>query len=105
MAQMWGGIVAFPYTKEVLAAQAKAFSDFMSPKNFDDAADCGITLVFDKGSYGVGDALFYTEPVEYPKTYRGFTDIKPQVANTLRIATPSALVKESPGLLPATSPR
>ncbi|KAK2731858.1 FAD binding domain-containing protein [Colletotrichum kahawae] len=59
MGDMWGGSVAFEYTQEVLDAHAQAFSDFMSVENFDDAADMGMSLLFDQGNYAVGDALYY----------------------------------------------
>ena len=102
---MWGGTVAFPYTPEVLAAQARAFSDFMLEENFDDAAHMGLTLVFDGGSYAVADAMYYVEPAVRPRVYERFMEIQPQTADSMRLTNASALVDMSTGLLPPNTTR
>ena len=104
-AHMWGGTVLFPYTPDILAAQASAFSDFMREENFDDAAHMGLTLVFDGGQYAAGDAMYYVEPVERPEVYERFMDIKPQTADSMRLTNASALVDLSTGLLPPNTTR
>lgn len=83
MGQMWGGVIQFNYTKAVLEAQAKAFSAFMDPKNFDDAADMGIILGFQDKTYSIGNSLFYVEPIAYPPTFQGFTSIPSLSPNSL----------------------
>ena len=82
---MWGGVIEFNYTESALKAEAKAFSDFMNPKNFDDAADMGIILGFQNGSYAVGNSLFYVEPIANPPVFQPFTSIASPIANTLAL--------------------
>ncbi|KAH9226154.1 hypothetical protein K456DRAFT_1933883 [Colletotrichum gloeosporioides 23] len=105
MGDMWGGTVAFEYTNEVLEAHAQAFSDFMSAENFDDAADMGMSLLFDQGNYAVGDALYYVKPVENPPVYQPFTAIQPQIGSSLRIGNASSMTSEANGLLPPNTTR
>lgn len=97
--------MAFPYTPEVLAAQARAFSDFMLEENFDDAAHMGLTLVFDGGNYAVADAMYYVEPTVRPRVYERFMEIQPQTAGSMRLTDASALVDMSTGLLPPNTTR
>ncbi|KAL8703227.1 MAG: hypothetical protein Q9201_003585 [Fulgogasparrea decipioides] len=82
---MWGGVINFNYTKEVIASQAKAFSDFMTPKNFDNAADVGIILGFANNTFHVGDSLFYTKPIANPPVFKQFLDIPSLPGNTLSL--------------------
>lgn len=105
MEQMWGGVIRFNYTRSVLDAQAKAFSNFMDPKNFDDAADMGIILGFQNGSYSVGNSLFYVEPVANPPTFRQFTSIPSLVPNSLALNTLADTVTQFGKLLPDDVPR
>jgi FAD/FMN-containing dehydrogenase len=72
---MWQNVVSYNYTDTVLEAQAKAFSHFMDPANFDDAAMMGIFLDFAGGEFSVTDALWYAEKVESPAVYNAFTQI------------------------------
>ncbi|KAF2103683.1 FAD-binding domain-containing protein [Rhizodiscina lignyota] len=103
---MWGGGLAFNYTPEILAANAKAFSSFMDPKNFDDSADMGMALVFQNPGqvYAVGGDLYYIKPVVNPPIYRPFTAI-PSIANTLRLTNVTSLVTEASGSLPPGASR
>jgi len=102
LGQMWGGGINFNYTKEVLDAQARAFSDFMDPKNFDDAADMGMALVFQNPGpiYVVGNSLFYVEPVENPPVYQPFTSIPNSIGSSLGLTNASTLSTEAGGTLP-----
>lgn len=105
MTQMLGGSIAFEYTPDVLDKHAQAFSDFMLEENFDDAAHGGMTVIFDQGSYAVGDALYYVEPVEKPKVYESFFSIEPQVGNSMQVANTSFHVSQANGLLPPNTTR
>ncbi len=104
---MWGGGLAFSYTKSVLDAQANAFSAFMNPENFDDAADMGVALVFQNpgGSYAVGNSLFYTKPVANPPIYQPFTSIPSPLGTSLGNIDVGAMVLEASGVLPANASR
>ena len=89
---MWGGVMAFNYTQDVLDAQAEAFSNYMKPENFDDAADMGIVLSLEGGVYAVADALFYAKEVENPPVYQPFTSIPSLEPNTLATVNVADLV-------------
>ena len=101
---MWGGIILFNYTKSVLDAQARAFSNFMNPKNFDSAADMGIILGLKNNTFSVANSLFYVDPVANPKTYQSFTSI-PSLGNTLALTDASNMVVQFGKNLPPTIPR
>ncbi|KAL8913543.1 MAG: hypothetical protein Q9171_001625 [Xanthocarpia ochracea] len=101
---MWGGVILFNYTKSVLDAQARAFSNFMNPKNFDSAADMGIILGFRNNTFSVANSLFYVDPVANPKTYQSFTSI-PSLGNTLALTNASNMVVQFGKNLPPTIPR
>ncbi|KAL8923180.1 MAG: hypothetical protein Q9208_004743 [Pyrenodesmia sp. 3 TL-2023] len=100
MGQMWGGVIQFNYTKTVLAAQAKAFSAFMDPKNFDDAADMGIILGFQNKSYTIGNSLFYVEPIADPPTFQPFTSIPSLSPNSLALNNVADTVTQFGRFLP-----
>lgn len=107
LGQMWGGSIVFNYTQDVLDAQAKAFSDFMNPSNFDDAADMGVVLIFQNpgGSYAVADSLFYVEPVENPPVYQPFTSIPGLLGSTMNLTNVGDLVEATGGTLPPDTRR
>jgi hypothetical protein len=88
---MWGGTIQFNYTQSVLDAQAKAFSNFMEPANFDDAADMGVVLGYVDGSFFVENTLFYMEAVANPPVYESFTSI-PSTSSSLALTDVSSLV-------------
>ncbi|KAH8891930.1 oxidoreductase FAD-binding protein [Thozetella sp. PMI_491] len=97
---MLGGSLSFNYTTATLDAHAKAFSQFMDPQNFDDAADMGVALVFISGGiYALGDSLFYVKPIEDPPVYQPFTSIPGLVQNGLKLADVGEIVLDSPGVL------
>ena len=97
---MWGGVIAFNYTQDVLDAQAEAFSDYMKPDNFDDAADMGIVLSLEDGAYAVADSLFYAKEVENPPVYQPFTSIPSLEPNTLDTVNVADLVVRFGEFLP-----
>lgn len=72
---MWQSVLSYNYSDSVLEAQAKAFSHFMEPANFDDAAMMGIFLDYVGGNFLVTDALWYAENVANPAVYDAFTEI------------------------------
>lgn len=107
LGQMWGGGLSFNYTPEVLDAHAKAFSGFMNPENFDDAADMGVALVFQNPGpvYVVGNSLFYVKPVVNPPVYQPFTSIPNPIGTSLRLTNVSDLAIEAGGTLPPDTRR
>lgn len=102
---MWGGVITFNYTKPVVDAQAKAFSQFMDPKNFDDAADMGLILGFVGGSFGVSNTLFYTDPIANPPTFQPFTSIPSPDLDKLGFRNVAEVVQDLGKNLPPTVSR
>ena len=104
--EVWGGIVHFNYTPEVIKAEAAAFSNFMSPDAFDDAADMAMAFVFrSPATYFAGNPIYYVKPVVNPSIFQPFTSIPENTYNTLRITNISDLVFEQAGGLPANQSR
>lgn len=104
---MWGGTLMFDYTPSLLDAQAKAFSDFMSPTNFDDAADMFVALFFlgTSKTYAAGNVLYYGKPVANPPVYQPFTAIPSPTYSTLRTTNVSDLSTEQASTLPIDANR
>lgn len=73
--KMWYNFLQYNYTDSTLLAHAKAFSDFMQPKNHDGAAMMGMFLDYADGKLSLADAMWYTKAVEYPPVYDEFTSI------------------------------
>ncbi|CAG7947196.1 unnamed protein product [Penicillium nalgiovense] len=72
---MWYSLLSYNYTNATLWAHAKAFSEFMKPKNFDSAAMMGAFLVYSGGEFLLFDSMWYTKDVENPAVYDAFTEI------------------------------
>ncbi|KAL2166467.1 hypothetical protein VTG60DRAFT_2751 [Thermothelomyces hinnuleus] len=104
---MWGGTLIFEYTPPVHDAQAAAFSDFMSPDNFDDDADMFVALFFQNpgGTYAAGNVLYYGKPIENPPVFRPFTTIPSPLVNTLRTTHVADLSTEQASTLPPDANR
>ncbi|KAH9892197.1 hypothetical protein F4778DRAFT_751205 [Xylariomycetidae sp. FL2044] len=105
MAQMYRGALSFSYTSAVLEAQANAFSRYMDPVNFDDASDMGLALVFQDGSYAVGNSLFYVEPDERPAVYEPFLAVPGLISSMTGLENVANITKEAVGVLPESTPR
>ncbi|PKY04093.1 FAD-binding domain-containing protein [Aspergillus campestris IBT 28561] len=97
---MWGGVLLFKYSQAMVDAQAKAFSEYMNPANFDGAADMAVIMNFADGGFSTGDSLFYTKPVVNPPVYRGFTSFPSPVKNTLALNNVSGMVRKFGETLP-----
>lgn len=96
---MWGGTLMFEYNKSLLEAQAKAFSNFMDPKNFDDAASMFVALFYINGIWVAANVLFYIEPVANPPAFQEFTSISSPLSSTLRLTKVSDVATEQPSTL------
>ncbi len=107
LGEMWGGTLIFEYTPTLLDAQAKAFSDFMSPNNFDDAADMFVALFFlnPGGTYAAGNVLYHGKPIADPPVYQPFTRIPSPIVNTLRTTDVGDLSTEQASTLPPDANR
>jgi len=89
---MWGGVIVFSYTPDVLETHAKAFTNFMDPKNFDDAANMAMFLSYQNGSFAVADSIFYVEPVPNPPVYKTLLSLPRPLSDSLRIDNVANLV-------------
>lgn len=98
---MWGGLLLFNYTDGIVDAQAKAFSDFMAPANFDSAAVMGVILNFADGVFSIGNSLFYTEAVANPPVYQPFTSLPSPMQNGLDFRNVSDMVVNFGQALPS----
>jgi hypothetical protein len=105
LGDMWAGIVGYNYTQSNLDAEAKAFSEFMDPKNFDPLADVTVQFLYAKGTFLLENGLFYSAPVAFPKTFQPFTSIPSQSPNSLGFTTISDFVTLFGEVLPASVPR
>ncbi|KAI9151434.1 oxidoreductase, fad-binding [Paramyrothecium foliicola] len=95
---MLGGVIAYEYTQSVLDAQVQAWSKFMTPANFDDAAQAAIILGFN-GEFSVANMLFYSDEKAKPTVFDGFTSI-PSLLNTLTLAKVDKTVENFGASLP-----
>ena len=95
----------FNYTESLLDTQAKAFSNFMDPKNFDDAASMFVALFYLNGMWAAGNVFFYVEPVANPPIFREFTSIPSPLSSTLRLTRVSDLATEQASTLSPESNR
>ncbi|OAQ59558.2 FAD binding domain-containing protein [Pochonia chlamydosporia 170] len=84
--KIWGGGVIYP--NATVPAQLDAFTKWKNPANFDSASSVEQSYVYigSMKQWLVSNSLIYTEPVAYPKDLKVFTDIQPQIANTLRFS-------------------
>ncbi|KAI1195490.1 Glucooligosaccharide oxidase [Nemania serpens] len=73
--RMLYNLLQYNYTDSVLEAQARAFSNFMKPANYDPEAMMGLFLDYTGGVLSVNNALWYTKPVASPAVYKAFTKI------------------------------
>ncbi len=104
---MWTGYLSFDYNPAVLLAQAKAYSGFMSPENFDDAADMGLELVFQNpgGVKAVGNSLIYAEPVSNPGVYNPFISMPDADLSLSKLTDVSGIVGQTTGTLSPNASR
>ncbi|KAE8371852.1 hypothetical protein BDV26DRAFT_302427 [Aspergillus bertholletiae] len=90
---MWYSFLQYNYTNASLWAHAKAFSNFMKPENYDPAAMMGLFLDYVDGKIVLSDAMWYTEDVENPAVYDGFTEI-PNLGGLSELNTVDNVVKK-----------
>ncbi len=96
---IWGGVVnySFDTINELLIA---AF-DLALASPYDEYASLTMSITYAAGgNNGVSNTLYYTKPVEYPDSFRPFTDI-PSVSDTLRTANFSSFADEGTANNPA----
>ncbi|RAK98439.1 FAD-binding domain-containing protein [Aspergillus ibericus CBS 121593] len=102
---MWGGVIMYNYTASTMAAQAKAFTNFMNPDHFDSAAEMAVLVNYEDGGFTIGNSLFYTKPVAYPKVYQPFTSLPAPTFNDLSFNNVSGMVTKFGSFLPTSAER
>nr|ARP51712.1 FAD oxidoreductase [Phyllosticta cirsii] len=103
--RMWGGMNQLNFTPAVLDAEAAAFSNFMRPENFDDAADVGVLLGFTNGDFFILNTLFYLAPVANPPCLANFTSIAGITMRSVNLTTVGERVAEDGNIVPPSVPR
>ena len=102
---MWGGTTQLNFTSKVLDAEAQAFSDIMSPENFDDAADFGVLLGFADSAFFLLNTMFYSAPVANPPLFSNFTSIDGITTRSLNLSTVAERILADGSIVPLTVPR
>lgn len=92
--KLWAGSIYS--TIDTLPAQIQAFVDLNKASNHDTNASMINTYAYSSqiGSWTVANLLVYTKREVNPKVLRAFTEIKPQLANTMRLTNLSDLTSE-----------
>ena len=89
---IWGGVVNYSF--DTIDQQLIAASDLASASPYDEYASLTMSITYAAGgNHGVSNTLYYTKPVEYPDSFKPFTDI-PSVSDTLRTANFSSFADE-----------
>lgn len=89
---IWGGVVNYSF--DTIDQQLRAASNLASASPYDEYASMTMTITYAAGgNHGVSNTLYYTKPVEYPDSFKPFTDI-PSVSDTLRTANFSSYADE-----------
>lgn len=92
--KLWGGTIC--NSIDTLPAQIQAFVDLNCASNYDTNVAIINTYAFARriGLWTVANLLVYTKREVNPQVLRPFTDIKPQLANTMRLTNLSDLTTE-----------
>ncbi|KAL8626231.1 hypothetical protein Q9189_008083 [Teloschistes chrysophthalmus] len=92
--KIWGGTIY--NTIDTVPAQVKAFATFNNATDYDTNAAMINTYGYlgQIGAWSVANLLVYTENTTNPSVLRPFTDIKPQIGNTMRLSNLSDITSE-----------
>ncbi|KAF1974847.1 FAD-binding domain-containing protein, partial [Bimuria novae-zelandiae CBS 107.79] len=92
--RFWGGTIA--YTNSTDDAILAAFTKSKTPKNYDPEMSIVQNMAYDSstGSFNGITALYYTTGEANPKQLKFYTDIKPQLSNTMRLGKPGDFAQE-----------
>lgn len=86
--KLWGGFIVYPWTS--VPTQLQALQDFTSASGTgadDYASVINAYLIGPKGPEVVANQYTYTKAQEYPPMLQKFTNLQPQISNTLRITS------------------
>jgi hypothetical protein len=89
---MWGGAIYNPLD-ETENAQLAAFLDLKSGK-YDPFVAIEMSFIYTAASSFVSNNMVYLRPIVNATSLKRFTDIEPQLQNTMRIDTAANLAEE-----------
>lgn len=85
--QLWGGFIFYPY--QTLPSQLDALQDFTtaSGAGVDPYASVINAYIFGPtGPQAIANQYTYTKPHAYPAILENFTNLQPQISNSMRVA-------------------
>ena len=84
--KFWGGFIVYP--GQLAPQLIEAFVAFNNASDYDPYAALINSYAYEAslGVWVVANNVEYTKPEAYPATFKPFTDIKPQLENTMRIS-------------------
>ncbi|KAL2862921.1 FAD-binding oxidoreductase [Aspergillus lucknowensis] len=99
----WGGCIMHPQSAD--DAQLEAYATFKDSVNYDPNAEIEQTFFYmstanGSGSTGSLNNMFYAKPVMNASALRMFSDIQPQIYNTMRISNSTDFTEETTALQP-----
>src|SRR4051794_23788368 len=89
---LWGGVVITPIS--TAPKQFKALEEFARAAQTDPYASILNIHLYTSGMSLSLNSMVYTKPVQHPKIFKPFTDIKPHLRNSMRITTFSDISQE-----------
>jgi hypothetical protein len=89
---IWGGVVITPVT--TAPKQFTALEEFARASKTDPYASLLNIHLYTAGMSLSLNSIVYTKPEQYPKIFKPFMDIRPQLRNTMRITTLSDISQE-----------
>lgn len=84
--KFWGGVIGYPI--ETRFEHFKAFEELNAAQNYDTYSTLINSYSF-RPAYGgwvIANSYEYTQPEAYPIATQSFTDLRPQLFNTMRIS-------------------
>ncbi|KAF7876404.1 hypothetical protein EAF04_001496 [Stromatinia cepivora] len=91
----WGGSLIYPNSTD--DQQIKAFTSFKTPANYDPYTSVEQSHVYvsaQNNTFLTSSSIYYLKPVVNASSLKVFTDIQPQIMNTMRISNVSDFAEE-----------
>ena len=85
--EVWGGFIVHPY--QTLPSQVKALQDFTSASGAGTDPYAAVINAYIFGPTGpefIANQYTYTKPQPYPQILQNFTNIEPQISNSMRVS-------------------
>ena len=85
--EVWGGFIVHPY--QTLPSQVQALQDFTSASGAGTDPYASVINAYIFGPTGpeaIANQYTYTKPQPYPQILQNFTNIQPQISNSMRVS-------------------